>query len=247
MPKIETRIEAARGCGYRKKGGIYIVGGKLTASCGMFPIPLTVCPCCGAGIKPSRGWTWVSDKLLEGIECKSGACNNCDMIKNNDRFGLLWIGEEFYQRPTNFIQEAAMRGISRRLSGVPRDFIVGKTVVLLAHRKAITKYNEKMEPEFTPAVFAAFIPSAIEYIVTGEESPGRLDDLAKRGFKLVNVIRDIDAQLNTEDQLQKFDIRYSIIRDGQESHLMVTVHAIDKKTAVKNFKKSFPGAKIISK
>lgn len=61
---IEVKIEAARGCGYRKKGGIYLVAPKPNAPCGRLPIPLDVCPCCHGGIKPTRAWTWVQPKPL---------------------------------------------------------------------------------------------------------------------------------------------------------------------------------------
>lgn len=53
-------IEARRGCGYRKVGGIYLVGGGIGVPCDRLPYPLTVCPCCSQGVKQGRGWTWVT-------------------------------------------------------------------------------------------------------------------------------------------------------------------------------------------
>ena len=55
------------------------------------------------------------------------------------RVGLLWIGESFYPRPVDFLNEAANLGISRRLSKVPRAYKAGETWVLFAHPKAILK------------------------------------------------------------------------------------------------------------
>ncbi len=56
--------ESKRGCGYRKQGGLYLMAGGPSAECGKLPLELTVCPCCGAGIKPARGWTWVNAEAL---------------------------------------------------------------------------------------------------------------------------------------------------------------------------------------
>jgi len=38
MPEIRTAYERQRGCGHRKGGGIYLVGGLATASCGKLPL-----------------------------------------------------------------------------------------------------------------------------------------------------------------------------------------------------------------
>ncbi len=62
---IPLTFEAARGCGYRKAGGKYLVSGGEMLPCGRLPLELTVCPCCSQGIKQSRGWTWIDpEKLL---------------------------------------------------------------------------------------------------------------------------------------------------------------------------------------
>ena len=37
------------------------------------------------------------------------------------------------------MREASKMGVSRRITAVPRDFVVGETWVLLGHRKAIEK------------------------------------------------------------------------------------------------------------
>ena len=50
-------VEARRGCGYRKVGGLYLVGPKLEAGCGRLPL-VHVCPVCQSGIKQTRGWVW---------------------------------------------------------------------------------------------------------------------------------------------------------------------------------------------
>ena len=45
------------------------------------------------------------------------------------------------------------------------------------------------------AIFHAFRPTAVEYIVKGSESPAELDRLEKRGLTLVKVERAADAPL----------------------------------------------------
>lgn len=48
-PSIETRVEGARGCGFRKTDGLYLVCDGLGSACGKLPIPCEVCPTCGRG------------------------------------------------------------------------------------------------------------------------------------------------------------------------------------------------------
>jgi len=243
MATIHKRIESSRGCGYRKPGGIYLVGGSIANACSMFPIPLTVCPCCSAGIKPTRGWTWIGRQIFDA-PCKKADCGR-GCVPDTPVAGMLWIGEAFYRTPTEFLNEAFKAGVSRRIASVPRGFSIGDPV-FLAHRKAIVRYEDN-QPEFTAGIFAVFYPSAIEYVVTGKESPGELADLEKRGFTLVEVTRDIDAQMELQDQLITFNIKYSFTDiQGVEIQKMVGLKAITKKDARKQFKKTFPNCGIIS-
>lgn len=155
--------EKKRLCGYRKFGGLYLVldGGGRT--CDRLPLELEACPCCGGGIKPSRGWTWINpvglflDDHIGGLGAESliGEGNfaehegfvpcscpvECPVCKVRQHFaegemaGLLWIGEQHYPRPADFMAEGALQGISRRISALPKGFTVGKTWTFLAHRK----------------------------------------------------------------------------------------------------------------
>lgn len=246
---IETRIEQARGCGYRKPGGIYLVGPSGGRDCGRLPVPLTVCPCCSAGIKPSRGWTWIAGNLLQHA-CTPGPgklCANCFALKddwtNQEKIGLIWIGESFYATPAAFVAEAAKVGVSRRLANLPLNFKIGQWVAL-AHRKAILKWKDG-QPEFVPGVFMMFKPTAIEYVVKGDESPGRLEDLSNRGFTLVRVKRDVDAQTKIEDALVNFEIKYETKTEPPVIRIQ-SMRAVSRDVARDQFKKSFPQSKIIS-
>ena len=55
-------VEARRGCGYRKVGGLYLMGGTGGMPCCKMPIPLHVCPTCHGGIKQTRGWSWIFNR-----------------------------------------------------------------------------------------------------------------------------------------------------------------------------------------
>lgn len=194
MATIKNSIESARGCGYRKKGGIYFVSEGIAAPCDKLPIPLTVCPCCNAGIKQSRGFTWISSQLFEVKPC-DGNCERCPMNLKDLRLGLMWVGEKYYPTVDAFNREAFAMGVSKRISQIPKDFKVGETWIALAHPKAVvTEIVAGVEIGYAPGVFRAFKPDRIEYVVTGNETEEELDRLEKRGFTLINVIPDTDAQ-----------------------------------------------------
>jgi len=106
--------------------------------------------------------------------------------------GLIWIGEQFYKTPQDFLQEAREQGISRRISTVPKGFEPGKTWVLLAHRKGIAPADTPDAPGdysrgHIPAIFAMFKPQAIEYVVKGDETQEELERIIKRGLTPVRV------------------------------------------------------------
>lgn len=197
MPSIRTSAEPARGCGYRQPGGTYLVSDRLTEPCNKLPIEMTVCPCCGAGIRASRAWTWITpDPLLDpgphGSEWHDTICplgTAIDWV--GERAGLIWIGEKFYKTPAEFMVEAAMMGVSRRVNGVPRGFEVGKHWVALGHPKAVThpEIPEDEKGHKTPGIFTFFKPTAAEYIVKGDETEGELEHKEKLGYSLVKVIK----------------------------------------------------------
>jgi len=209
---ISVRHEAKRGCGYRKPGGLYLVNDGIGEPCSALPFPLGVCPCCSAGVKPTRGWTWITPDLLlagklvpHGTPEHSDRCPFSEPGRLGERAGLLWIGETYYSTPQDFTREAARMGVSRRIHAIPNDFEIGQWV-LLAHRKAVPSAvcdcgvesdpagmtnGETHDPGCsmfgTPGIFHAFQPSRIEYVVKGDETEEQLDRLEKRGVTLVEV------------------------------------------------------------
>ena len=239
---MRVSVESARGCGFRQPGGLYLVSGALSEPCPLLPIEMIVCPTCGEGIKPARGFTWVDGQTLippvehgtgeHDLVCPLSPLRTADghyMIEEGGyvsrigRCGLIWIGERFYPTPQDFMREAERMGVSRRIVAVPKGFEVGETWVLLGHRKAIEKacsecgdlpeaYQPEDEPamgrgavvgsdpecpvcngtgyEHKPGIITAFKPTAVEYVVKGDETEEELEALEKRGIEPVKVIRE---------------------------------------------------------
>src|SRR6185369_4737800 len=172
MPEIIHKKEMARCCGFRKKGGIYLVSDGLGAPCGKLPIPVCKCPHCGQGIKQARGFTWITTKLFSEKYCAE-ACKQCPLSPKNAQMGLMWVGTKFYANSNEFTKEAMMMGVSKRIARVPQDFVIGETWIALAHPKAIIEtIGQKVIA--TPGIFHAFKPSRIEYVVTGKETEKEL-------------------------------------------------------------------------
>ena len=188
-------VEPKRGCGYRRIGGLYLVGNSQGRDCDRLPFPLTVCPTCSAGFKRSRAPAWIDiNGLFEGPHKVHGipcACafNGCPLCEQPEKMGkgfLLWVGTKYYPTTTSFLKEGEKLGFSRRIAALPKGFVLGKTYVLLAHAKAIETLTEVkqenldgqaatlfpavnsmpvFERTYTPGLFHFWIPSAIEKIL----------------------------------------------------------------------------------
>jgi hypothetical protein len=186
--------EARRACGFRKVGGLYLVSGGAGLPCCRLPFPLTVCPCCSAGIKQTRGWTWINPVLMFGESYKP-ECNACpagNPARMGERAGLLWIGAQFYASTAAFDEEAARMGICRRLGAVPRGFKVGETWVLLAHPRACCA-EVPVEGElfvtrstWVPGVFRIFRPERVEKLLTVSQATA--DELARLAEQNITAV-----------------------------------------------------------
>lgn len=203
-------IEAERGCGFRKVGGLYLVSGGLGEPCHKLPIPLDVCPCCHGGIKPSRGFTWVGPALV-GPACEDGSgyiinrhhhCRHCPVCSPKllgDKAGLLWIGGAYYPTPAHFTEEARVQGVSRRIPALPRGFEAGKHFVLCAHREATAGADGKK----IAGIFHVFRPERVELIVRrSEATQAKIDEEATRGVTVV-VVPDGDPDHDPEYRPKK--------------------------------------------
>lgn len=152
--------EMKRGCGYRKVGGLYLVGEYISISCDRLPYLLDVCPVCGAGIKVGRGMTKINplqlfgehkikrtvevipggferppqyEEIEERCSCHS-PCILCDPTE--EPAYIMGVGERHYPTPEDFIQEGITQGFSKRIAQIPKEFDIGKTIIYLAHPKA---------------------------------------------------------------------------------------------------------------
>lgn len=145
--------------------------------------PLSPCETCQLGTDPDSG----------------------DINLGQGQHILLWIGEKFYPTPQDWLEEAGRMGVSRRITGVPKGFKVGTHWVLVAHRKAVRCdtcsgtgnliINDKMVDCHDcvghgahPGIFQMFKPTAVEYVVKGDEDEAKLEKMRKRGITPVQVV-----------------------------------------------------------
>ena len=196
--------EQIRGCGWRKVGGIYLIGGIMNKSCDRLPITLTVCDTCGAGIKVGKGFTKINPLKLWGHHamnyrgCKDPS--QCYVCFPDGGIGyMMRCGEKFYTMDS-FIEEARDMGVSKRIPFIPKDLEVNKTPVFLVHKKAGWEYAEELTNEtgqeriIVPCdgIFSAFIPTHIEQLVWAKDLKGKngkalRERLEKRGITIVEV------------------------------------------------------------
>ena len=141
-------VETKRGCGYRRVGGLYLVGGGLSAPCDRMPYPLDRCRTCGGGVKFTRGHAWLQPDFFSvhvapkhPLDTRQECLDSspCPVCHNRDDFGshlLLWIGRSHYS-PDAFLLESLNLGVSRRIAALPKGLVLGETWVLLAHLDAV--------------------------------------------------------------------------------------------------------------
>lgn len=201
-------IESIRGCGFRKVGGVYLVGGGMGRRCDRLPYELKICPICSAGVKFTRGFQWINWEKYAGqhiptetatgrtdapyLNAKCSCPEDCPICYPNTQhqpYGLMWVGSEY--TPESFTIEAALLGVSKRIpSGqIPRNLKLGESWVILAHNSACgTRTLEDGKEEGIPGVFYAFKPLRIEKIIwESDAKPELLEELEKRGITPVIV------------------------------------------------------------
>lgn len=206
---MRTSYEGKRGCGFRKPGALYLVSDGAGEPCSKLPFALEVCPTCGQGIKPSRGWTWIKPAEIMVPEWHDSDLHSsyCPLATGPDKAGLVWIGSKYYT-PAEFRAEANSMGISRRINALPRGFEIGDWV-FLAHREAewtacVECGDGVPDPECpacsgsgrspVAAIFYVFQPARIEYVVKGDETLEEIEALNKRGIEPVKVIPVTDQE-----------------------------------------------------
>lgn len=192
--------ERRRGCGYRKVGGIYLVSEGTGDPCCKLPILLHVCPTCNQGVKQTRGWSWIDPRPWLTGDCKTSlswlqekqSCPAADPSRLGEKVGLLWIGEQFYPTPYDFVKEGHEMGWSRRIKVIPRGFKVGEHYIFLAHPKVKKLITVDGKEEWQAGVFYIWRPTRIEKLITDLDAanPEILADLEERGIEPVIVPHD---------------------------------------------------------
>lgn len=211
---MKAVLDSIRSCGWRQPGSLYLRSDSVFSPCGRLPIPLTVCPCCGEGVKQGRGFAWVTNELIAEEECLTGSdpdgreCGTCPFnpAEMPHKLGLLWVGAKFYPAPANFLSEAQTQGVSKRIAQIPKDLVLANagedkppTVILLAHPKVTIKRPELGGDPAScegPAIFSSFRADRIEYVVRGDETDEEIEALEKRGVTPVLVERSETGSLN---------------------------------------------------
>jgi hypothetical protein len=230
---VRVSHERARGCGFRKQGGTYMVAPRPSEPCSLLPVEMSVCPCCGAGIKPARGWTWIEpDPILDAHYAKVVGCGEglavprlhdgpehsavCPFTHKLGRVGLIWVGETFYKTPAEFMREAHDMGLSRRISQVPRDFKPGETWVLLGHRKAVPDgYKLKGEKEHFDTLAALREKH-------GDVDPKQVEDAFLPG--VITAFRPTLEYVCRDEDLGDEEFLESLRKRGIEPVKVVEVH-----------------------
>lgn len=180
--------EPIRICGYRKVGGIYIIGPQPGEKCDRLPYPIHLYPVCNSGIKFSGGFQWIDWAHYAGnhnsninnqgeVECCncSPSCPVCNPSQKKQPFGVFWVGQEY--SPESFTEEACRLGISKRIPKKPRNLKPGD-IILLAHNDAgkgldipnrlgipddeVEEYNFGKN---SPAIFLAFPVIRVEELI----------------------------------------------------------------------------------
>jgi len=127
----------------------------------------------------------------------------------------MLVGDKYYT-PESFAKEAAAMGVSKRIPFIPKNMEIGKTIVFLAHNKAVKAKvpvvvqeaerfintgdgvvanprlleAERIKPQL--GIFSAFIPQGIEKLIWESEATDKeVKGLKKRGITPI-IIKDGD-------------------------------------------------------
>jgi len=181
------------------------------------------CPECGEVMKASDEFAGrkLNKLLLVCDNCKIAISKNFSMCTCNkecyvcnppEKAFMLWVGEKFYPTPRDFSLEAEKLGVCKAVPSIPKDFEIGKSIVYLAHRKAVTTYIEDPETltgyktEKTPGIFLAFIPLRFELLVKESDynkNKEKYDEMEERGIEIVLVPDNYDEIVKRAEEEYK--------------------------------------------
>jgi len=214
-------IEAKRGCGFRKVGGLYLVSDGIMAVCDRLPLEIGACPVCGEGLHVTRGTRAIQPRALWGDHqpCTESNPEYCAVCRPPaGTHYLMGVGKRYYPTPADFIAEGIAQGVSKRISAIPTGFKAGESFIYLTHPIAVEikpapdvvqmameiaagaagdgyqprLVDAPLAPEYRPGVFAAFRCKRIEKLIwKSEATEETIKELVKRGITPV-IIPDGD-------------------------------------------------------
>lgn len=191
-------MAGARKCGNYQAGKLYLEGGGIAYQCDRLPLSFEKCSCCGQVINFSQGiqgpidyqklfpyeehHKWCNDRK-NGIDY---LCNpHLDHFKELIFF-MMYVGSDYTCE--EFVEEAQKMGVSKTIPFLPKDFVMGKSVVLLAKKNMVPVERGKMpsgRPLMTDAIFYAFVPKRlVKYVLEDEYSDEMKEDYKKQGITL---------------------------------------------------------------
>lgn len=201
---VRKESKERRGCGFRKAGGLYLVGPPFGSVCDRLVFKLVPCDICGKKHEHNRGLSRVTGKEVfhysHDVDLKTEAaargeeppgfsslceCNDeCPACNpQTETAGLMWVGRQHYPKYQDFCEEAVKLGVSKRVANIPSWFKVGETWVFLAHIECaphtVPASTESLMPEETilvSGVFRAFVPQRIEKVMNESEAAELTDE-----------------------------------------------------------------------
>lgn len=200
---VVVKFKTERGCGFRKAGGLYLVGHGVSRECDRGFLIINACPVCGERPRFTRGIAKIDFAELFGehkpplTECKDPpSCIICHPRRDVNHY-LMWVGRDYTM--TSFVDEAIAMGVCKRIAQVPADFVVGRDWVYLARKSVKAKtLGIKLEgrKRVADVIFYAFRPSAIEYVLKEADlkNEKKIKDLVDRGITPVLEVEKPDKR-----------------------------------------------------
>ena len=228
-------VEPMRACGFRKVGGLYLVSSDGGVPCDRLPFPLHVCPCCGGGVKQSRGYQWLAPEFFgqhlvevhvipDGPD--KGRMQECEdplvdpICHPSVKVMLMWIGEKFYT-PGSFTEEAAKLGVSKRITAIPKGLKVGETWIVVAHPLAL---NPCPNCEGKPiTVELGKEPETCERCSGKGKAPAIFHAFIPKRIEL--ILKQSDATPERTEQEKKRGVTVVAVPDDDQDHVEGSVYS----------------------
>lgn len=194
--KVNRIRVSKRKCGERKPGGFYFVGGPPQPDPYGWLFRAVKCSCGIQFMKPSRNVQHcLPYDVFPELRPESKDSRKFYSFKPLEKAWVVTVDADNYKTPQDWLDEAEVQGISRRINDIPRGFKVGESWVLVMHAKVFDRevtIDEGMLTETTktikePGIIAYFRPRAIQYVCKGNETKEELLALAERGVTPVIV------------------------------------------------------------